>query len=114
MIRSAVCVHMRSVTDDSGKCQRPHRHLTFAHTRSLKAAANLTNLSEPLELHFVLAEQQLHLLQSVLQSQVLLQHLEVQLQGNRQHSPSHAGDKSSICLWSLLGIIPATVCRDRS
>lgn len=50
------------------------------------AGENLSNLSESLQLHFVLAEHQLHLLQLVLESQVLLQHLKVQLDGNIQQT----------------------------
>lgn len=50
-----------------------------------EASANLPNLSESLQLHFVLAELQLHLLQLLLQRHILLQHLEVQLKGNTTH-----------------------------
>lgn len=40
-------------------------------------------LPQPLQLHFVLTEEQLHLLQLVLQGQVLLQHVEVELRRRR-------------------------------
>lgn len=40
----------------------------------------LSNLSEALQLHFVLAQKQLHLLQPVLQDKVVLQQPEVELQ----------------------------------
>ncbi len=97
-------------------------------------AANQPNLSESLQLHFVLAEQQLHLLQLVLQSQVLLQYLEVQLEGNTQtHTQTVRTWRQELCtcrlkepgwcystefllifLMSLLGCIPVLICLDCS
>lgn len=49
----------------------------MTHGFLIKSAA--THLPQPLQLHFVLAEEQLHLLQLVLQGQVLLQHVDVEL-----------------------------------
>lgn len=52
-----------------------------AHTHS--------NLSEALQLHFVLAEEQLHLLQLVLQNKVVLQQPEVELQREDEEGVRH-------------------------
>lgn len=48
-----------------------------------------SNLSEALQLHFALAEEQLHLLQLVLQNKVVLQQPEVELQREDEEGVRH-------------------------
>lgn len=65
----------RANKDAKSPCCSTHAR-THAHTNTLTHS----NLSEALQLHFVLAEEQLHLLQLVLQRKVVLQQPEVELQ----------------------------------
>lgn len=77
-----------------------------------EASANLPNLSESLQLHFVLAELQLHLLQLLLQRHILLLHLEVQLEGNNTLVKDLQENKS-VCLFQVTRwkqLVEVSVC----
>lgn len=77
-----------------------------------EASANLPNLSESLQLHFVLAELQLHLLQLLLQRHILLQHLEVQLKGNNT-LVKDLQENTSVCLFQVTRwkqLVEVSVC----
>lgn len=63
-----------------------NRGVAEANAAGAKNIPKQPNLSEPLQLHFVLAEEQLHLLQLLLQLQVLLQQPEVQLEHKAQRA----------------------------
>lgn len=63
------------------------------HTQMGQAAANSSNLSESLQLHFVLAEKQFHLLQLVFQNKIVLQQHEVELQHEDEEHVRYRGEQ---------------------